>query len=326
MAPVIKGTISLSEEYSVQKLRSAFLFNPAGDKNEECLESLHQETGLDKQVIKTTFTKLRKRMNLKRFKKISESETLTEDIGDDVKRSGISPIAYHHQDKPSLSPPRKTEKTGRPALGSPNYNNDAERLLRETKSVNNSPSPVSAPAVRIKSEPRLDLPHQSRVKAEPRVKEEALTIEEKARQYDVLKADFAGLQAQMEELKKRLQGTGGTGGEVKPPVVKAETVLAPQSYHHHPHHPHHQPQYPGYPPWQPPPPYQMFYPPGPAPPPPYLLPSYPSYQENISPGYQAQYYPGHPAQPPPVLLQQHIKQEPTNSQSQTKYLPIRPKQ
>ena len=110
MGPVIKGTISLSEEYSVQKLRSAFLFNPTGDKNEEVLESLHQETGLAKQVIKTTFTKLRKRMNLKRFKKISDGETLAEVIGEDVKESGISPIAYH--DKLSVSPSRKTEESG----------------------------------------------------------------------------------------------------------------------------------------------------------------------------------------------------------------------
>ena len=322
MGPVIKGTISLSEEYSVQKLRSAFLFNPAGDKNEEVLESLHQETGLAKQVIRTTFSKLRKRMNLKRFHKISESETLTEEIGDDVKRSGISPIAY--QDK--LSPPRKTAESGK-TTGSPGYNNDAEQLLREreAKSVNNSPSPVSAPVVQVKSEPRVDLPQQSRVKVEPRVKEESLTIEEKARQYDVLKADFAGLQAQMEELKKRIQGGGG---EVKPPVVKTESDWARQNYHHAPHAPQ-PPHYPpGYPPWQPPPPYQMFYPPapGPAPPPPYMLTSYPSYQENIRPqGYQAQYYPQ-----PPVLLGaiQHIKQEPKLSyqaNSQTKYPPLRPK-
>ena len=127
MGPVIKRTISLSEEYSVQKLRSAFLFNPAGDKNEEVLESLHQETGLAKQVIKTTFTKLRKRMNLKRFKNISDSETLTEDIGEDVKESGISPIAY--QDKLSVSPSSKIEESGL-SLGSRSYNDNSEQLLK----------------------------------------------------------------------------------------------------------------------------------------------------------------------------------------------------
>ena len=324
MGPVIKGTISLSEEYSVQKLRSAFLFNPAGDKNEEFLESLQEETGLTKQVIKTTFTKLRKRMNLKRFKKISDSgETLTENIGSDVKESGVSPIAY--QDKLSLSPSRNTGESGK-ALGSQSFSHESEQLLTEAKSVHNSPSPVSAPPIKIKSEP------QSRVKVEPNVKEESLTIEEKARQYDVLKADFAGLQAQMEELKKRIQGGGG-GGEVKPPVVKTETMLGRQNYQpQHPPYPA-----PGYPPWQPAPHYQMFYPPapGPAPPPPYMM-TFPSYQQEsirppdvFSPGYQAHYYPGPPHQPhqphqPPVLLGGlHIKQEP--GVSQTKYLPLRPK-
>ena len=68
MGPAIQGTMSLSEQYSTQKLRAAFLFSPMGDRDEEVLESLHQDTGLEKQVIKTTFSKLRKRMNLNKLR------------------------------------------------------------------------------------------------------------------------------------------------------------------------------------------------------------------------------------------------------------------
>ena len=276
MGPVLKETFSMSEEYSVQKLRPSFIFNPLADRNEDVLESLHQETGLDKQVIRTTFSKLRKRMNLNKFRKLNDNETLHEDIGDKVKESGISPLAYDG----------KIEEGGKKM--STSTFSDAEQLLKESKPVNISFSPV----VKIKSEPQQE--NFKLIKVEPRVKQEALSVEEKARQYDQLKAEFQGLQKQMEELKARLQ----------PGPVQLQTF--------------HQPQYP---PWQQPPPsyhhhHHMFPPPPNVlfPPAPYMM-TYPPYQE--AGGFQAQYFPvsAPPQQqqqpPPPVILPaRHIKQEP----------------
>ena len=264
------------------------MFNPLADKNEDALESLSQETGLEKQVIRTTFGELRNRMNLNKFRKLPENETLKEDIGEEVKESGMSPLAY--QEKVLISSKKKE-------ISHSTFNH-SEELLKESKS--------SPQVLKIKSEPRHDY-ERNPIKLEPRVKQEVLTIEEKARQYDELQAEFKGLQKQMEELKKRL-----SPGPVLP-VQNYQTQYGgwqagPPSYPHQLYPPH-----------------SVMYPPAP---PPYMMtyPHNPPYQDGRFPG---RYFPVTGPQPPVLLPGVQVKQEPvlaSQLNNQKRFPPLRPKQ
>ena len=164
-----------------------------------------------------------------------------EDITDDVKQSGKSPLdvpidfsrldlppsvrdSYNEDDSgnfeeevssndgegvvaPSLDPSPKRETAPQMATNTaPDNRDDSMDVSFKMEALTvNSPSFVSSPKreSKIKQEPEV---FNENVKCEVgNIKEEKLSVEEKAKMYDHLKLEMEGLEKQMEEMRKRLE-------------------------------------------------------------------------------------------------------------------------
>ena len=222
-------------------LKTAFLYSPLGENDQELVSKLSKETGLDTSSIVDWFQTMRERLNIAKF--ITKDEDVIEreePMNGKMSNDGKSPLdclVYQEQ------------KTKDSDIGNATYNDDTTNIVdddnisslceesiktyeetgaredrNEVKAAEDSVVEIKQehlePA-QIKTEPSCEL----RVKP----KQEMLTTEEKAEKYDRLKAEMERLQKQMEEMKKRFETPSPTvhPGILMPvSCVKQEPVSA----------------------------------------------------------------------------------------------------
>ena len=97
--------------------------------------------------------------------------------------------------------------------------------------------------IKVKQEPVDDKEFEECSEKQPapeisNIKEEKLSVEEKAKKYDHLKLEMESLEKQMEEMRKRLEAQKPTPTEAnikQEPGVQQPSLQTP-SYYQHPHH------------------------------------------------------------------------------------------
>jgi len=220
----------LAPEIQHNLLKSAFLYSPLGDADQELVSKLSKETGLDNVNIEKWFKTMRRRLKIGKFVGLKEDCPDTEEpsydidthdgkspldciisVGDKPKESGVGDATYRDdtsnivEDELSASLNEESNDT----VENPEAEKDTnmEKETNAEDSVVEIKQEVLEPS-QIKSEP-IDLPIKP--------KQEMLTTEEKAEKYDKLRAEMERLQRQMEEMKRRFET----------PSVAEPTIMLP---------------------------------------------------------------------------------------------------
>ena len=249
-----------------QSMKRAFLFAPLGDHDAELVSRLQTETGLNSAQVKHWFMVMRKRMNVMKFLGNSLDDDITikdEAVTDEIKQSGKSPLDIL-VDFSNLTIQAANNVRN---IGDDTYNEDDSGNFDEEEIVkeicNDEQSVVeekNKSPIKIKQEPLADheLEEWSQKQPVPEVgiiKEEKLSVEEKAKKYDHLKLEMESLEKQMEEMRKRLEAQKPSPVEAN---IKQEPGAQPlsqqQPFHFQQHQivnpwqqQHVQAQYPSYP-------------------------------------------------------------------------------
>ena len=233
-----------------QSLKRAFLYAPLGDHDSELVLRLQTETGLSSAQVKHWFMVMRNRMNVKKFLGNSQDIDVTimgDSVTDKVKQSGKSPLDIL-VDFSNLHVQATNNVRN---IGDDTYDEDDSGNFDEEESVNEpckqeesvvveeeNKSPIN-----VKEEPVDENEFEGCSENQPapelrKVKEEKLSVEEKAKKYDHLKLEMESLEKQMEEMRKRLEAQKPVPTEKnikQEPGVQQPSLQTP-SYYQHPHH------------------------------------------------------------------------------------------
>jgi len=267
-----------------QSLKRAFLFAPYGDYDTKFVSDLQNENGLSSVQVKHWFMVMRQRMNVKEFVSgdIEYSDITDENVTDDVKQSGRSPmdvlvdfsglklqpkasVRDDNNDTPNGNDSGNFEEevssneedsvvimekdnaitkkapevfTNEPLIhvnvNAPLFDGSLKRESKDKAiskaapemATNGAPDnwddmDVSNLVEALHVNTLLSPKKESKIKQEPEIynengkcqqmpevgniKEEKLSVEEKAKKYDHLKLEMEGLEKQMEEMRKRLE-------------------------------------------------------------------------------------------------------------------------
>ena len=257
-----------------QKLKKVFLYSPFGDHDKELLKEMIIDTKLKEENVEHWFGVMRQRMNVDKFLKLKNINKIDDDVDTD---SGKTPLESIVKQKSCVEDS---------SLEDSSYSLD-DSFLEESMNASEIECKDST------AEQKQKKPSVVKTSSSIQVKEEKLSMEEKAKKYDQLKTEMSRLQEQMEEMKKKLETAQSTTTNSPTAATPGPTLSTAQVKQEPMTWPQQQPQQYPRAQW---PPYQ--YQPYPGYSQPYIL-TYPQYplqyqqqQQQYRPQQQQLVYPG----------------------------------
>ena len=260
-----------------QKLKKVFLYSPFGDHDKELLKEMIIDTKLKEENVEHWFGVMRQRMNVDKFLKLKNINKIDDDVDTD---SGKTPLESLVKQKSCVEDS---------SLEDSSYSID-DSFLEESMNASEIECKDSTAEQNYRIENKPSVVKTASLK---QVKEEKLSMEEKAEKYDQLKTEMSRLQEQMEEMKKKLETAQSTTTNSPTAATPGPTLSTAQVKQEPMTWPQQQPQQYPRAQW---PPYQ--YQPYPGYSQPYIL-TYPQYpvqyqqqQQQYRPQQQQLVYPG----------------------------------
>ena len=205
-----------------QKLKKVFLYSPFGDHDKELLKEMIIDTKLKEENVEHWFGVMRQRMNVDKFLKLKNINKIDDDVDTD---SGKTPLESLVKQKSCVEDS---------SLEDSSYSID-DSFLEESMNASEIECKDSTAEQNYRIENKPSVVKTASLK---QVKEEKLSMEEKAEKYDQLKTEMSRLQEQMEEMKKKLETAQSTttnsptaatpGPTLSTAQVKQEPMTWPQ--------------------------------------------------------------------------------------------------